>query len=81
MDAARTSDRETLSHRSNDLLKNITLIRSDLIGHQAHFSLVFMTDSRTEDGLLFAIELGRALFATGPMTGTLQVGMMSRATE
>ncbi len=81
MDAARTSDWETLSHRSNDLLKNITLIRSDLIGHQTHFALVFMTDSRTEDGLLFAIEIGLTFFATGTMTGTLQVGMMSRATE
>jgi hypothetical protein len=46
MDAARSSNRETLSHGGHDLLKNIPLIRSDLIGHQAHFSLLFMTDSR-----------------------------------
>ena len=81
MDAARTSDREPLSHRGNDLLKDITLIRSGLIGHQVHFSLVFVPDPRTDDGLFFAIEIGRAFFATGTMVGTLRVKMMSWATE
>jgi len=73
MDAARTSDREPLSHRSHDLLKNITLIRSGLVGHQVHFSLVFVPDPRADDGLFFAIEIGRAFFTTGTMAGTLRV--------